>query len=222
MKIGRRGGRPPRRRDALALLASARPAALDADPATRSHWPGADQLISAAGQAGRGAYRSAGSRDDAGSDGASGWRLAASGRRKVIGALSSGAVTAAVVGIAALVGTTVLASWHPRSPGAPPPAVGAFRALPLRGDWHGRLAVAVDDGVVYLAGQAGSTGDHSSVLATLPPGLRPAAEIDLVVSLGKAGDGSVRILPDGSIVPVSPHANFSLVSLSGLSFPLGC
>jgi hypothetical protein len=58
-------------------------------------------------------------------------------------------------------------------------------------------------------------------MARLPPGLQPAAKIDLLISLGEAGNGSVMIMPDGSIVPVSPHGGFGLVSLDGLSFPLG-
>ena len=236
MKNGRRGGRSPHRRDALTLLARARPAALDADHATRSNWPGPDELIGAAGQNGDGAYQSLGSRGERGPGGASDWQWVRYGHGKLAGALASGAVTAAVVGIAVIVGATVFGSRHapPRLPhptaGAsssvrPPVAggtpVGAFHPLALLSGWQGQLAVATGNGVVYLAGQASSRDAHSSPITTLPPGLRPAAEIDVVISLGAAGDGSLKILPNGSIVPVSVHGSFSLVSLAGVSFPIG-
>lgn len=237
MKNGRRGGLPPRRRDALTLLARARPAALDADYATRSHWPGPEELISAAGQNGDGAYQSSESRSERGLGDARDWRWARRGHGKLVGALISGATTAAVVGIAMIVGSTVFGSRQaptPRSPhpttGASSPAgppvaggtpAGAFRTLPLLSGWQGRLAVATGNGVVYLAGRVSSQDAQGSPMATLPLGLRPAAEIDIVISLGTAGDGALKIFPDGSIVPVSKHGLFRLVSLGGVSFPIG-
>lgn len=236
MKGGRRPGRSPRRRDVLTLLARARPAALDADLATQRRWPGAEELIGAADHQDETTFQLAGSKTDAGPDEASVGRWAKLGRGKLIGALSSGVMTAVVVGIAVIFGTVVLGSRHappPRPPhstiGQSSPArrvgggtqVGAFRRLPLLGDWHGRISVAFGDGVVYLVGHASSQDARGSAMATLPPGLRPAAEITLLISLGKAGDGSISISPNGSIVPFSPHGDYSLVSLDGLSFPLG-
>lgn len=238
MKIGRRGGLPPRRRDALTLLARARPAALDADHATRSHWPGPEELISAAGHNGdRAAYQSSGSRSERRLGDARDWRWAQRGHGKLAGALVSGATTAAVVAIAVIVGSTVFGSRQAPTPRSSHPAtgassaagppvaggtpVGAFRALPLLSGWQGRLTVATGNGVVYLAGRVSSQDAQGSPMATLPLGLRPAAEIDIVISLGTAGDGSLKIFPDGSIVPLSKHGLFSLVSLGGVSFPIG-
>ena len=235
MKNGRLTGRSPRRRGALAMLARARPAALDADHATRSRWPGAEEIIAAGGRDGEAGQAFAESKGKPGPGETGIGRWARLGGGKLIGALSSGAVTAAAVGIAVIVGTMVLGSHGP--PPRPPRStighsssagrvgggthVGTFAKLPLLGDWHGHLAVAFGDGVVYLVGHASSHDTHGSAIATLPPGRRPATEITVLVSLGKAGDGTVTILPNGSIVPFSPHGDYSLVSLDGVSFPLG-
>jgi hypothetical protein len=101
-------------------------------------------------------------------------------------------------------GTTL--SWHP---------------LPLGKGWQGSLKYAVSNGVVYLAGDAGNSG-QTSVMTTLPAGARPtSSQQDIPVATSGAVVGVIQLLNDGTIMPFDTTHDYSFVSLSGVSFGLG-
>ncbi len=97
-------------------------------------------------------------------------------------------------------------SWHP---------------LPLAKGWKGSLKYAVSNGVVYLAGNAGTSG-KDSVMTTLPVGARPtSSQQDIPVATSSAVVGVIQLLNDGRIMPFDTTNDYSFVSLSGVSFGLG-
>jgi len=157
--------------------------------------------------------------------------LAHPGRGKLIGAVASAAVMVAVIVIAVAVYSVVLGAPQqsgPARPGHSSPAGPAsaqggpieFHGLRLGPGWHGRVACAVHDGIVYLTGTAQPSG-KSQVLATLPPTLRPVSELDIVVSLGPDEDGAIKVLPDGQLRVYGRTSRITFVSVDGVSFPVG-
>jgi hypothetical protein len=97
-------------------------------------------------------------------------------------------------------------NWHP---------------LPLGKGWSGSLKYAVSNGVVYLSGSAGKSG-QTSVMTTLPAGARPASsQQDIPVATSGAVVGIIQLLHDGTIFPFDTTHDYSFVSLSGVSFGLG-
>jgi hypothetical protein len=64
------------------------------------------------------------------------------------------------------------------------------------------------------------SGDRDLDAAQLPLALRPASERDIVVGLGSAGDGAIRVPVNGQLrVYGTSHVTF--VSLEGVSFVVG-
>jgi hypothetical protein len=226
MKSGRLTGRGRRGRDVMDLLTRARPAVLDADVAQRSAWPRAGHIVEAADRAA----------DDVGSQrhpsaSATAGPLARPGSRKLLAAVASAIATGAVAAVVLAVASGVLpfgGTTTPRSPRVTASSGGgairiALHDLRLHGHWRGRLEYGVGNGVVYLAGTAGtSNGVHVS-MATLPPGVRPARQLDLTVNLGGTGMGVIQVTPDGqiSVFAAGNGNHLSFVSLDGVSFPLG-
>lgn len=96
-----------------------------------------------------------------------------------------------------------------------------WHQLPLGKGWHGSLKYAVSNGVVYLSGNAGTSG-RTSVMTTLPPRARPASsQQDIPVATGGAVVGIIQLLNDGRIEPFDTANDYTFVSLSGVSFGLG-
>jgi hypothetical protein len=145
-------------------------------------------------------------------------------RHKLAGAIASAALTAVVIVTAVALGAGPSGSPGPgKSPGVSPaasPRAIAFQLLPLHDRWRGRVAYAVSDGIVFLTGSATASGTGGPI-ATLPPGARPAGQIEIAVSLGLADDGSIHVMPNGQIEAFSPHNQVRTVSLAGVSFPIG-
>lgn len=214
----------------MASLARARPARLDAEACVRNRWPDASEIIEAAGPAepGQGSFFS---KIHLKPPGWASGLLAHPGHRKLIGAVSSAVVMAVAIVIAASAYSLVLGSRHPSGPvrpghSAPPGPSSAsagpikFRPLRLSPGWHGRVAYAVRDGIVYLTGTARPSG-RSLILARLPPALRPASELDIVVGLGSEGDGAIKVAANGQLRVYAPQSRITFVSLDGVSFAAG-
>ena len=231
MKDNRR--RRQHRSPAIAALARARPARLDADAARRDSWPEPVQIFAAAGLT---------DDDPVGSPSDHGHRGGRSNplvHAKLLGAMTSAAVTAVVIVVAVFVGAVLLRAPHRQpaaapstsvssrsSPGKPSGSRLVFRALTLGPHWHGHLAYAVNYGMVYLAGIAtpdrlGSQSGNEGPVATLPPAARPAGQPELVVAVS-AGAAAIKIAAGGQIDLVEPpNAIATWVSLAGVSFPVG-
>ncbi|HUD40215.1 MAG TPA: hypothetical protein VMR14_25210 [Streptosporangiaceae bacterium] len=215
-----------RGRQVLAALAAARPD-LDAGPQQRAAWPTADNLIEAAGRP-----SAAGPPDPIPAGPVrsprptwAGW-LAASGRRKLIGALASAVLTAAVIVGAVAVGTSVTGGPGHARPSRPPITQNSFRPLQLLGPWRGRIGYEVRRGVVYLEGSASASGHGDpGPLAVLPRGVRPATAVTAPVVIGSAGAGAgagaVQVSPDGQIRVVSVYNGAKPVSVDGVIFFIG-
>ncbi len=219
MKDNRRGYRNA----ALVTLARARPARLDAeadaDGAQPARWPEPAQLVAAAELADE---RPA---DPAAGQGPPGRRSQPLVQSKVLAALASAALTAAVIAITMIAGTGRSAQVAP--PGPVPAHSPVFSRLALGPHWHGRVAYAVRNGVVYLEGTAtlDSQGDLPSPVVTLPRTARPAGVLDIVAvvnaSAAKSSVGHVEIGADGRVRVVIARASVTSVSLDGVSFPVG-
>lgn len=219
-----------RRSNVLAALARARPARLDANSELRANWPTAAQLIETA----ESADLAAGGDDpalDVHLGGPRAWPRGWSRRRpivqvKLLGAITSAAVTAVVIVIAVVVAAVVLRAPHPQRTGPPTssPSAGTpvFRSLSPGPHWHGHLAYAVSNGVVYLAGTAtvDHQGSQSRLVATLPRSARPVGRIDVVAAVS-GGAGAIEIGADGRIDVIRQQIAVTWVSLGGVSFPLG-
>jgi hypothetical protein len=97
-----------------------------------------------------------------------------------------------------------------------------WHRLPLGKGWQGSLKYAVSNGVVYLSGNAGKSG-NTSTMTTLPPGARPtSSQQDIPIAVGAgAGSGIIQLLNDGTIFPFDSGNDYTFVSLSGVSFGLG-
>jgi hypothetical protein len=97
-----------------------------------------------------------------------------------------------------------------------------LHALPLGKNWHGSLRYGINDGVVYLDGTASKSTGPYTCMTTLPKVARPAsAQLDITVNLGDA-IGTIQVLNTGQVCPFGPNpggADFSFVSLAGISFP---
>jgi hypothetical protein len=93
-------------------------------------------------------------------------------------------------------------------------------SLPLGKGWHGSLKYAVSNGVVYLSGSAGKSG-QTSVMTTLPAGARPSSQQDIPAATSNAVVGVIQLLKDGTIMPFDTTHDYTFVSLSGVSFGLG-
>jgi hypothetical protein len=95
--------------------------------------------------------------------------------------------------------------------------------LPLGKHWHGSLRYGINDGVVYLDGTASKSTGPYSCMTRLPKGARPASsQLDISVNLGSDGTGTIQVLNTGHVCPFLPPpggAEFSFVSLAGISFP---
>jgi hypothetical protein len=218
-----------RRSNVLAVLARARPARLDAGAVPGTRWPAVTALIEAAELAEDGPACEPDHREPG-------------GRRlprplvpvKMLGALTSAAVTAVVIVIAVIVGTVVFRAPHGQPTGAPSSSVSGrpplprsvlFHSLPLGPHWHGDLAYAVSHGVVYLAGTAtvdhqGSQSGANGSVTTLPSAARPSGQLDVVAAVS-TGAGTIEIGADGQIEVIGQQAGVTWVSLSGVSFPAG-
>ena len=97
----------------------------------------------------------------------------------------------------------------------------SWHALPLGRGWTGSLKYAVSNGVVYLSGNAGTSG-QTSVMTTLPVGARPASsQQDIPVATSSAVVGIIQLLHDGTIFPFDATHDYTFVSLSGVSLGLG-
>lgn len=230
MKHGRKAGRSARAGQVLERLARARPARLDADASVRSRWPDASEIIYAAGSAEPG-QASFFSKIRAKPPRWISHLLVHPGRSKLTGAFLSAAVMAVAIVIAMTTYSALLGSPHPGEsvrPGhsvqtGPAPVSGGpigFRPLRLSPGWNGRVAYAVRDGIVYLTGTARLSG-QSLMLAQLPPALRPASELDIVVALGSGLDGAIRVPANGQLRVYGRTSRITFVSLDGVSFPLG-
>jgi hypothetical protein len=213
-----------RRHQTLADLGAARPASLDVSPSERAAWPTAEDLIAASGQA---------QPDDEPRRAARRWprrsRLAGllrlarqpagQDRRKLIGAISSAVLMAAVIVVAVLVSMSI--AGPPRHHGQPSTAH-SLHSLPLLGSWHGSISYAVRHGVVYLVGSAAAEASgNPGPIAVLPVGARPATPVIAVVVVGSAGDGAVRVSRNGQISTFSAYRGGTSVSVSGVSFLYG-
>lgn len=97
-----------------------------------------------------------------------------------------------------------------------------MHALPLGKNWQGSLRYGINDGVVYLDGTASKSTGPYSCMTMLPAGARPAStQLDITVNLGDAA-GTLQVLKTGEVCPFLPPpggAEFSFVSLAGISFP---
>ena len=98
-----------------------------------------------------------------------------------------------------------------------------FHNLPLGKGWVGQLKYTIINGVVYLSGNAGTSNPKGLIMTTLPPGARPtSSQQDLPITFGGEGDGTIQLLNTGQIEPFAPAGgDYTFVSLSGVSFPLG-
>jgi hypothetical protein len=98
-----------------------------------------------------------------------------------------------------------------------------MHALPLGHNWHGKLRYGINDGVVYLAGNASKSTGPYTCMTTLPKGARPAsAQLDIPADLGSDGTWGMQVLSTGEVCPFGPPPggpDFSFVSLDGVSFP---
>jgi hypothetical protein len=135
------------------------------------------------------------------------------------------AISAAALLFAVGTGVGFAATSAPSVSAAKPQPAAAvtfkWHKLPLGKGWHGSLRYAVSNGVVYLAGNAGKSG-QTSVMTTLPPGARPASsQQDIPVATSSAVVGVIQLLNDGTIFPFDTTHDYSFVSLSGVSFGLG-
>jgi hypothetical protein len=223
MKNGQLNRRASGGRGVMESLARARPRRLDADLAHQGTWPDARYFTDAAEPCpGDGATPPAGSaRRPASIAKVAPW--AAPGNRKLIAAMSSAIATGAVVAIVLAGARGVVPSDGPAATRTAHSGAGriTFHDLRLHGHWRGRLDYGVSEGVVYLAGSAGSSrGDHIS-MTTLPPGVRPIRQLHLTVNLGRVGVGVVQVMPDGQVSVFASGNDFTFVSLDGVEFPLG-
>lgn len=218
-----------RQGNALAMLARARPARLDPDTPPKVSWSAVAQLIETAELT-----------DDGPAHALDHGRSRPSVRRrplvpvKLVGALTSAAVTAVVIVIAVIAGTAVFSTPHGQPTGAPsspvsgrPPLARSliFRSLPLGPHWHGHVAYAVSHGVVYLAGTAtvdhqGSQSGAYGAVTTLPRLARPSGQLEVVAAVS-TGSGTIEIGTDGQIGVIGPPASLTWVSLGGVSFLVG-
>ncbi|HET7013234.1 MAG TPA: hypothetical protein VFI65_04960 [Streptosporangiaceae bacterium] len=98
-----------------------------------------------------------------------------------------------------------------------------MHALPLGKHWQGTLRYGVSNGVVYLDGTASKSTGPYSCMTTLPRAARAAStQLDITVNLGADGVGTIQVLNTGAVCPFLPPpggAEFSFVSLAGISFP---
>src|SRR5689334_13237779 len=98
------------------------------------------------------------------------------------------AVSAAALLLAAGSGVSFAASGAHAAPAAKAAPAGStmltWHPLRLGKGWHGSLKYAVSNGVVYLAGHAGTSG-KTGVMTTLPAGARPtSSQQDFPVATG--------------------------------------
>jgi len=95
--------------------------------------------------------------------------------------------------------------------------------LPLGKHWQGTLRYGISNGVVYLDGTASKSTGRYTCMTTLPKAARPASDqLDITVNLGGDGIGTIQVLHTGEVCPFLPPpggAEFSFVSLAGISFP---
>lgn len=98
-----------------------------------------------------------------------------------------------------------------------------MHALPLGNHWQGSLRYGINDGVVYLDGTASKSAGRYTCMTVLPKSARPASsQLDISVNLGSDGTGTIQVLNTGKVCPFGPPpggAEFSFVSLAGISFP---
>ena len=230
MKNGRKVGRSAYKGQVMARLARARPDRLDADASARSRWRDASEIIEASGPAefGRASFVS---RIRPKLPNVASHLLAHPGRSKLIGAVLSAVVMGVAIVIAVATYSVVLGSGSPSGPVRPghsataSPSSGPvgpirFRPLTLSPGWHGQVAYAVRDGIVYLTGTARASGT-SLIIAQLPPALRPASELDIVVGLGSEGDGAIRVPANGQLRAYGRTNRIAFVSFDGVSFAVG-
>lgn len=127
-------------------------------------------------------------------------------------AISLAALVFAVGGGAGYASTTISSG----------PTTVTMHSLPLGKNWHGTLRYGINDGVVYLDGNASKSTGSYTCMTTLPKAARPASsQIDITVNLGDA-IGTIQVLHTGEVCPFGPPpggAEFSFVSLAGISFP---
>jgi hypothetical protein len=208
----------------LTVLARARPARLDSGAALRANWPTSDQLIAAAELAGDNPVPSL----DPGEPRVQRRPLVPA---KLLGAMTSAAVTAVVIAVAVLAGAVVLSGPHGQPTTAPSSSVTSgepiagrlvFQSLPLGPHWHGHAAYAVSNGVVYLAGTAtlDNLGSRPGPVATLPSSARPAGQLELVAIVSAAA-GRIDVGADGEIDVVAFQGEVTSVSFSGIAFAVG-
>jgi hypothetical protein len=131
------------------------------------------------------------------------------------------AISAAALVLAAGTGVGFAATSAQSAPAAQVVTTLNWHPLPLGKGWHGSLKYAVSNGVVYLSGSAGKSG-QTSVMTTLPAGARPASsQQDIPVATSDAVVGVIQLLNDGTIFPFDTTHDYSFVSLSSVSFGLG-
>ncbi len=87
----------------------------------------------------------------------------------------------------------------------------AWHKLKVDKGWHGDLKYTVIDGVVYLTGSAGTSARHPGQMAKLPASLGPsqAAGLELAITFGPSGDGSLQVRPGGGLYPSAPAERFA-------------
>lgn len=209
----------PHPNDVMKSLVAARPARLDAEAGQWAGWQDVGDFLN-------GAEFSVGA---GGEPRTSGRRRAVAARavtrgRNLLAALASAVATAAAIAIAVAIGTAAPVTSHhaprgPRTGQARGTNKIVFHRLRLNGGWRGSVEYAVSDGVVYLAGSARESSRRLTSVTTLPGGVRPTSQLDIVVVVGH-GAGEIQVTPDGQITAFSPGHQVTSVSLDGVSFPL--
>ena len=99
-----------------------------------------------------------------------------------------------------------------------------FHQLKLERGWSGHIEYTVVNGIVYLSGHAVNClcDNGPAIMTRLPANLAPRYGIEIPVTFGRRGDGSIGVAHDGWIQPVPPPGrHFTYVSLSGASFAIG-
>jgi hypothetical protein len=75
-------------------------------------------------------------------------------------------------------------------------------------------------GVVHLRGSV-ENGHSAAVIFTLPPGYRPARQLNLPVAVSASGVGWLEISTSGTVAPIWSGSGLRSVGMDGLSFRAG-
>lgn len=97
-----------------------------------------------------------------------------------------------------------------------------FHQLKLGRGWHGQIEYTVVNGIVYLSGSANGNDRKSFDMVILPRSIAPKDQLDIPITFGGEGDGLIQVIQTGEIEAFPPQGgDFTFVSLSGVSFPIG-